>query len=136
MQIVFIGIAAVASHQALHGAYQPAYYLTESQLELSLLMNTIGDAMTGVAAASMKISIALMLLRLMDRTARWRKWFLWTLMALTAAITIVTVFVTFFQCRNPQAIWKPALQASTTCWDPSVLVNEALAASGELANHA
>lgn len=94
-------------------------------------MNTIGDCLTSIAAASMKISISLMLLRLMGRTAHWRKWFLWTLMFLTAVITIVTVFITFFQCRIPSAIWDLPLQAKTTCWSPTVLVDEAIFASGE-----
>ena len=118
------------SYGAAHGAYQTGYYLTDSQLELSLLVNTIGEALTPIAAGSMKISIALMLLRLIGRTARWQKWFLWALITSTAIISIITVFVTFFQCGNPQAIWNVALKAETTCSDLSVFVNEVFFVSG------
>ena len=116
----------MVTYAASQGIYRHKYYLTLQQAELGLLTSTIGEGIIGVSETFGKVAIALLLLRFIDRTSTWRKRFLWTLIALTGIICIITVFITFFQCKNPQAIWTPALQATTECWNKSILTNEAL----------
>lgn len=129
-QISFIGLGGVASYGAIRGLYRPSYYLDESQLENSLLMNSIGADINSIAAALGKISIALLLIRIMGRTSLWRTWFLWTIIALTAIVAIIAVFFPLFICRDPQAVWNLAIQAKTKCWNVSVMADQAIAFSG------
>ena len=116
----------MVAYAAPKGIYRHKYYLTLQQAELGLLVNTVGEGIVGISETFGKVAISLLLIRLMGRTSKWRRWFLWVLIALTVIICIITVFITFFQCRNPQAVWNIPLQATTTCWDKSVLTNEAL----------
>lgn len=132
--MTFVGIATDVSYSAAHGTYRHIYYLTENQVELGLKTNTIAQALVAISQAFGKNAVAFLLIRLIGVTSRWRKWFLWTLIVLTFVISIITVFITFFQCRNPEAIWNVSLRATTSCWDPSVLSNEAIACSGKCPN--
>ncbi|KAI9654498.1 MAG: hypothetical protein M1821_006588 [Bathelium mastoideum] len=127
--VTFIGLAADVSYAAVRGTYRHKYYLSQKQVEIGLKTNTIGEAVIGVSETFGKSAIALLLIRLVGRSSKWWKGFLWSLIAITAIICVVTVFITFFQCHNPQAIWNLPLRATTSCWDPSVLSNEAIACS-------
>jgi len=79
-----------------------------------------------------KVSVALLMLRIIGPNTVWRKWILWGTMVSVIIINAVGCILTFVQCDPPRALWNPQLVASgqAKCWNPKVQSNYALFLSG------
>ncbi|KAH9900475.1 hypothetical protein F4778DRAFT_739113 [Xylariomycetidae sp. FL2044] len=65
-----------------------------------------------------KISVVLLLQRLMGPTAVFRKWFLWINMVAFTASMVASSILSFAQCNPPRALWEDV--PGSTCLDPSI----------------
>lgn len=127
VQLIYLALAVIVCVMAADGGARHAYYLPPKQLEHVTILNFANQAIAALAQGLSKISIALLLLRLFNATTyRARKLVLWFVIGLTAVNAILQVFVTFFQCQNPQALWKPELAKTTKCWNPHTQPNIAI----------
>lgn len=63
-----------------------------------------------------KISVSLLLLRIMGPKTVWRKWFLYGNMAIYTAIMVLSSILGFVQCNPPRALWETVPGAK--CWKP------------------
>jgi hypothetical protein len=112
-----------------NGGTRHVYYLTPEEAAYVIKLNYIAQPFGIVAVGLGKVAVALLILRIVGNTSIWRKRFLWVLIVLTGVFTILTAIFTFVQCKTPAALWTPALQATTDCWDPSVQSNFSIFAS-------
>ncbi|PVI02415.1 hypothetical protein DM02DRAFT_653560 [Periconia macrospinosa] len=113
---------------AADGGTRHLFYLAKDPaLAISTTrLNWIARPFGFVSLTVGKISVALLILRLLERTSRWRKWILHVANALTAINGILLTIVDFAQCENVHAIWNPALKAKTKCMDPDTRSSIAL----------
>lgn len=68
-----------------------------------------------------KISVVLLLERIMGQTTIWRRWFLWVNMALFTASMVVSSILSFAQCNPPRALWSEV--PGSVCLKPSIQAN-------------
>lgn len=74
-----------------------------------------------------KISVVLLLQRLMPPNSRWWKVFLWANMAIFLSVMIVASIISFAQCNPPRALWEKVPNAK--CWDPNLQADWATSGS-------
>ncbi|KAI9674002.1 MAG: hypothetical protein M1822_009579 [Bathelium mastoideum] len=74
-----------------------------------------------------KISVSLLLLRLMSPQTNWRKAILWGNMVTYTIFMALAAIFSFVQCDPPQALWED--MPNTKCWNPKVQANWAIAGS-------
>ena len=69
-----------------------------------------------------KISVALLILRIIGPNTTWRKLLLWGLMVSVFLINAVDCILTFVQCDPPKALWDSQLVSMglAKCWDSKV----------------
>ncbi|KAJ4414296.1 hypothetical protein N0V82_008025 [Gnomoniopsis sp. IMI 355080] len=65
-----------------------------------------------------KISVVLLLQRLMPPNTRWWRVFLWVNMAILTIVMVVASIISFAQCDPPRALWEQVPNAK--CWDPNL----------------
>lgn len=93
---------------------------------MGLKINFITQPVYVVAITSVKISIALFLLRIAP-SKLYRK-FLKGMIGFLIVYTTVCLLELFLQCTNLAVLWDPRLPS--VCWDPSLLRSLSYAASG------
>lgn len=69
-----------------------------------------------------KVAVTLLLIRLMGPGHR-RKWLLYAITGVMTIAGILSSILQFVQCRPVAALWDPAVAATASCWDPSVLID-------------
>ena len=75
-----------------------------------------------MAPVMAKISVALLILRLIGPLTFWRRWFLYLIIFLSPVIGILTVIFEFASCDPPRALWVPLSQfPGARCWNPESL---------------
>lgn len=75
-----------------------------------------------------KVSIALFLLRMVDRAKQQRYYFYFGVVLLTL-VNAASVGIIYGQCENPSDIWTEPTEREGSCWDPSIHTNVAFAQS-------
>ena len=65
-----------------------------------------------------KMSVALLILRLIGPNIVWRKWMLYVAMASVFLINALGCILALVQCGPPRALW--ATDMSSNCWDPRI----------------
>ena len=83
-------------------------------------INWITQPVAIYALASGKISVALLIWRIMGRS-KWRKAFLlYGAMIANVVVCTIAIILTFVQCRPVAALWDPELvvMGKGTCWPP------------------
>ncbi|KAI0006846.1 hypothetical protein F4779DRAFT_545928 [Xylariaceae sp. FL0662B] len=115
MYIVTLSLCTVLVH---YGLGRHIYYVPiEDQMNIAR-WNWIVQPFGILTLPVGKISVVLLLQRLMGPTATFRKWFLWVNMALFSASMVVSSILSFAQCNPPRALWTEVPGA--TCLDPSI----------------
>ncbi|KAI1380752.1 hypothetical protein F4677DRAFT_404508 [Hypoxylon crocopeplum] len=110
----------VVTLMVYHGVGRHAFYLQEGQRVNAIYMIWLSVPFSPGSAAFGKISIALFLMRLIDRSRR-QKAFLWVLIFLLAVVNLVLIIVTFAQCTPVTFLWDRVRAISHgTCWAPTV----------------
>ena len=124
-QVLFTAYTIVVIILAIDGGGRHEFYLSTSQVlhlvKVNFIAQPFGIAATGIG----KISVAFLILRILDSTAlwRWQKCYLWCTIMLTSIFTILPSVFLFTQCKSPKAIWTPSLLLKGHCWKPHVVVN-------------
>lgn len=86
-----------------------------------------------MAITTAKMSVALLILRLLGPSAVRRKWSLYVTICLTFVIGALACILTFVQCNPPRALWEPPSQVpGAKCWNPKIQANYATFSSGGL----
>ncbi len=120
-QMVWTGFTIDSVIFGLNGGFRHLAYLSASQATYVLRMNYIGQALAINSNGLGKIAVGLTILRILGTTSEvWRKRIVWFMVVTTAIFGILATFFTFFQCKNPNALWEPQLRATTQCWDAMV----------------
>ena len=83
-------------------------------------LNWIAQPLAIFCLGSTKISVAFLIIRLLNRASVWRRWSLYVASAITTANTVIMIVLTFAQCENPAALWDSAVKGKTKCWNPSI----------------
>jgi hypothetical protein len=65
-----------------------------------------------------KLSVGLLILRLIGPNVKVRRYFIWVLNIITMIYTILAVIFVFVQCDPPAALWDPVLAETARCWNP------------------
>ncbi|KAI1125486.1 hypothetical protein F5Y10DRAFT_268024 [Nemania abortiva] len=103
-----------------YGVGRHAIYLREEQRVNAVYMIWLSAPFSPSSAAVGKISIALLLLRLMNRN-RWWETFLWILISLLVIVNLLLIIITFAQCTPVTFLWnRVGSGAHGTCWPPTV----------------
>ena len=84
-------------------------------------VQSVMSAITGLGL--LKISIALMLLRLSSDTNPWFARSLWALIAFTCAYTFMAWMTFFLQCQPLYGVWDRTLQPPPNCYSVQMLIN-------------
>ena len=104
------------------GGCRHLYYLEmdPEQAVKAIRLNWITQPVVIYNLATGKISVALVILRIMGKS-KWRKAFLvYGAMIGSLVICTITVILTFVQCRPVSALWNTQLvvMGQATCWPP------------------
>lgn len=104
-----------------HGVGRHAVYLEEDERVNAVYMIWLSVPFSPGSAAIGKVSIALLLMRLINRN-RGQKAFLWVLIVLLLAINLVLIIITFAQCTPVTLLWERVRMNPPrgTCWAPTI----------------
>ena len=89
-------------------------YLSSAQLEETTMINWVSQTFCIMAIATGKVSIAILMGRLMS-PSRWRKWVLYILSISSMMAACIIIIFIFAQCSPPKALW---ILSAGKCWDP------------------
>lgn len=103
-----------------YGVGRHAFYLAEDERVNAIYMIWLSVPFSPGSAAFGKISIALFLMRLINRNRR-QQIFLWILVFLLVVVNLLLIIITFAQCTPVTFLWNRVRPASQgTCWAPTV----------------
>ncbi|KAI9655764.1 MAG: hypothetical protein M1821_005199 [Bathelium mastoideum] len=117
---LFLILAGFVTYYASIGGCRHLFYLTPTQQLLAVKYNWITQPWGIFGFGTGKISVALLILRILGPNIFWRKWILYVTMAVVFTTTSLACILTFVQCDPPRALWTPQLVAEhkATCWNP------------------
>jgi hypothetical protein len=121
--LTFLGLTIMVVIFGTAGALRHLYYIPPEQILYVTKLIFIAQPFVELSCSLSRVSVAFLLMRILGRVRDWREWFLWACIPITLTLAILTSFFAFFQCQNPAALWTPALQATTYCWNPVVKVD-------------
>ena len=108
------------------------YYLTEAQLSKSIELNTIAIVPGLMAYSVPKVSVACLLMRLLN-PGKYQRWFLYTISIGIIPISMIDAIMLFVQCSPVRGLWDS--NVTPICWSPFVLVDFAIFTGGEVFPH-
>ena len=116
------------------GGVRHIEYLPPNKLEVVLKLQYVNQPFGILCVWFGKSSVALLLLRLMENTSKWRKLFLWINIVLYFAISIASLATTYAQCSPTRALWEPQLRKTgqASCWNPKITSDIDIAQGGKL----
>ncbi|KAF2642008.1 hypothetical protein P280DRAFT_397288 [Massarina eburnea CBS 473.64] len=120
--ILAVMTSIVVTKEVQYGVGKHAAYLPPPDLIKAVKWIWLSTPMSTLSACFGKISIALLLMRIINRNKYYR-FFLWVLIGLLLAINIVLNIITFIQCRPTWWLWEqlnPMTKAHGTCWNPDI----------------
>ena len=91
-----------------------------SEASYALELNYLSQPFAIAAILAGKISVALMILRMIKRSYLWTRRLLWAVIVTCVAIFIISYTLFFAQCHPLKAWWTSPLMVKTNCWDMSV----------------
>lgn len=135
-KLLLLILAGFITYYASIDGCRHLVYLTPTQRELALKYNWITQPWGIFGFATGKVSVALLLLRIIGPSTIWRKWILYITMVSVTTINILGCIFTFAQCNPPRALWTPHLvdTGQAACWDPRVQSNYAIFLSSTLSS--
>ena len=121
-QILFILFAAFTTKDVSLGGMRHLYYLSPAEATDALKWNWLAQPWVIMGFATGKISVGLLILRLLPPNVAWRKWIVWGAVVAAFVFSAVNVILTFAQCSPVSGLWDPTLLASgqATCWSPLI----------------
>jgi hypothetical protein len=121
-QILFLILSAFITYYATIGGLRHLFYLEPEEQALVVKYNWITQPWCIFGFATGKISVALLILRLIGPNTFWRKWTLYGSMITVFIFNVLACILTFVQCDPPRALWEPQLIATgqAKCWDSRI----------------
>lgn len=131
--MLFLVLAAISTYYAKLGGLRHLYDLTPQQQSKAVEINWITQPWVIFGFATGKISVALLILRIIGPKAFWRSWTLYFCMVTVFIFNTVDCIITFTQCNPPKALWTPSLVTSgdAKCWNPHIQSDYAIFLSCE-----
>ena len=114
VQALTITFSVFFTLYAAKGGARHVVYLSPAQLEETTKLNWVSQSFCIMAIATGKISVAILMGRLMA-PSRWRRWILYFLSIPTFIAACVVIVFLFAQCSPPKARWIPS---AGKCWIP------------------
>jgi len=123
--ILFIALTVVVCLMSLNGGVRHLVYLMADPANLVYVtqLNYLVQPLAMVSNGIGKISVGLTILRILGPTSRWRRGIIWSFIIGTIIFGILGVVFVYAQCKDPRALWNPAIAETTTCWDPDIQAN-------------
>ncbi|KAG5948797.1 hypothetical protein E4U53_006148 [Claviceps sorghi] len=130
--ILHLLFVAILTKIILLGGLRHIYYLGQDERVQMLKWTWICQPFVVMGFAMGKLSIGVLLYRVVGSASFWRKWLLCVALALALLFSVITVALTYAQCSRLEALWNRALVAEgkATCWSPTVQLTFALFLSG------
>ena len=127
LQALTLGFTVLWTILGQVGGCRHLYYLqmNPAQAIKAARINWITQPVAIYALASGKVSVALLIWRIMGRS-KWRKAFLlYGAMIASFVVCTIAIILTFVQCRPVTALWDPELvvMGKATCWPPQRQIN-------------
>lgn len=116
-QSLSLSNAAVNSIQVHYGAGQDFIYLSPHEKIMALKTEYISLPACTFCGCFAKISVALLLKRIMNRDKR-REFWLWFIIISVFIVNALLTAVTFLQCIPVEKNWNPSVRGA--CWNQSV----------------
>ena len=113
-KLVILAFTILASVYGALGGTRHIYFLEDTELQTAIKLFWIANVLLVASLCFGKVSVALLLQRLLPRTAKYKRWFLWFV---STSLTLIFIFVTAVilgQCQPVEALW---LAAPGTCWN-------------------
>ena len=101
---------------AAKGGARHIVYLSPAQLEETTKLNRVSQTFCIMAIAMGKVSVAILMGRLMSPN-RWRRWVLYFLAISTFIAACIVIIFIFAQCSPPKTLWIPT---AGKCWNPEI----------------
>ena len=98
---------------AAKGGARHAMSLSPAQLQEITLINWVSQTFCIMAIATGKVSVAILMGRLMA-PSKWRRWTLYFLAISSFFAACIIIIFIFAQCSPPKALWIPS---AGKCWD-------------------
>lgn len=107
--------------EVLAGYGQHLYYLSQHQLVEAVKWNYLATPLLVCSLAASKISICLLLLRVLERIqAKFKRPFLYAVIAILAIIAVLSAGYCLGQCQPVSKLWNPTVPGH--CKDPRIFV--------------
>ncbi|CAI6336589.1 unnamed protein product [Periconia digitata] len=123
MQIVLAGFV---TRYALIGGTKHLYYLKPEEMTEILRWSYIFQCWGIMAVAPAKVSVGLLINRLIRPFYGWRYWVMWISLALMVILSVLDSIFTYVQCNPAEALWNKSI-TDAKCWDPSIQANISIA---------
>ena len=134
--MLFVPTAIAVTFLVKHSGQRHLYYLPPSQKEYASKLDWISQPFNIMSLATGKVSVALLILRLLGPSAFWRRFLLYTICILSIVLGILGATFTFVQCKPARTLWEgPIKNPNAKCWDPSVQLHYELFLSSESRVH-
>ncbi|KAJ2990118.1 hypothetical protein NUW58_g3112 [Xylaria curta] len=118
--ILALVTGAIVTLMVHYGVGRHALYLSEDERANAVYYIWLSVPFSPGSAAVGKVSIALLLLRLMNRNRKLEA-FLWVLIFSLVVVNLVLIIITFAQCTPVTFLWNRVRSgAHGTCWAPSI----------------
>lgn len=132
---MMLGIAycVVTTLGVAHGYGKHAIKLSQYDLEMAMLLNTVSFLFGILSFTVPKIAVTAMLTRILNPGLLQKIW-LWVLVGTAAAVSCICIIILFTMCDPPEALWHIHLVATegATCRNVWMLVNYAIFTGGKL----
>lgn len=117
MALLFV---CIATPEVYYGTGRHVYYLNAHQRVMAVKLNWVTQAFHIMSTCFGKISIVILMLRIIGNSKR-QAWFLYSIISALFAISVICVAFIFAQCTPASALWDPAVVGK--CWSPVVQQN-------------
>ncbi|KAJ5295815.1 hypothetical protein PENANT_c001G05068 [Penicillium antarcticum] len=109
------------------GYGQHAEYLSDTDLEMAILLNSISFLFGILSFTIPKVAVTAMLNRILN-PGRVQKIILWVLVGSAAIVSVICILILFTMCDPPRALWQTSLitKGEATCKSTWILINYAL----------
>ncbi|OAA33221.1 integral membrane protein [Moelleriella libera RCEF 2490] len=126
--ILYVVFVSILTKYITVGGLRHLYYLTPEERVIAAKWGWISQPFVIMGFATGKLSVAVLLWRVVGSTTFWRKWFLCFATISALLISIVNIVLTFTQCSPVEALWNQQLlkEGQTKCLSPSIQINFAI----------
>jgi hypothetical protein len=109
--VLSLVLAGLVTYMAQNGGGRHLYYLTPQQQMLVIKLNWIAQVFGIMAFAAVKISVSLLIMRIITLNNVWMRNVLWFVMGSMALFSVLDCIFNFVQCDPPRALWEPQYHA-------------------------